>query len=1048
MHVIGRHMPAVIRGEANILEYLKDDRLLDRYYEAAMGISYYTQYLARLVENVVHRYPHMSILEVGAGTGGATKHIMKAIRGTFKSYTFTDISSGFFENAKDLFQDYEGKMAFKILDLEKDVASQGFVEQSYDLIIASFVLHATSKLRTTMENVRRLLKPGGYLLMLEVTNLEQSRLGFIFGSLPGWWLGAEDNRILSPCLPKELWDSLLRETGFSGIDTSTPDHDALPFPASAIVTQAIDASIEFLRDPLAAPYEAIKNGPAVQDLVLLGGKSPEVASVVKCLRDMLQSHAKLVTHRTALEQLDSESLPNGATTIVLADLDEPIFSCLTGKGLDGLRALYERSRAILWVTQGSRGDNPSHNQSLGFGRSMLVEMAHVRSQFLDLDKSLGPSSLKAIAEQLLRFAIFDESEAQQLQERIVWSTEPELALEDGFLRIPRIKPSQEQNERYNAARRVLTEQTELNHTPVEIIASEIGYTLQKASIPDKVHSHFVTIKVQNSMSNAIPVGRNSSLFLVSGMLENTGYTAVAVSEQNASVVKVAKNWVTLSIQSVSSALLRQVYLHAISFDVVGNSKEGDLVVVLDAELDLLSSLQIQARSRGVRLSVLFSSDKYKNAPPGSLLTRVNKHYTKKELLAILPKGISVFFNASSVLDLANRIIETLPRSCTVQHFADMIYVKPQVDSSTRTALVSSHLRDFLDAARIEVDSISRKTPALASPVSFTTVQGQKKAASVVEWTSEPNCNVNIRNVHAQTHLSAEKTYWLVGLTGSLGISLSQWMIEHGARNIVFTSRNPQIDRQVLDDLSASGAIIKVLAADITSKQSLTELHNRLVNEMPPIAGVVQGAMVLHDAMLTDVTIEQFNRVLAPKVEGSKNLDALFSNNTLDFFIMFSSATCVTGNIGQSSYSVANMFMTSLAAQRRKRGLTGSVINIGAILGVGYVTRETSQELQNNLLKSGHVWMSEEDFHTLFAEAILAGSPALGLNPELNSGLRIINASDKQRPLWSFSPKFQHLVKQEEIAVAGDSRLGARVPIRLLLAGASSADLAMEVLRGK
>ena len=93
-------------------------------------------------------------------------------------------------------------------------------------------------------------------------------------------------------------------------------------------------------------------------------------------------------------------------------------------------------------------------------------------------------------------------------------------------------------------------------------------------------------------------------------------------------------------------------------------------------------------------------------------------------------------------------------------------------------------------------------------------------------------------------------------------------------------------------------------------------------------------------------------------------------------------------------------------------------------------------------------MSEEDFHTLFAEAILAGSPALGLNPELNSGLRIINASDKQRPLWSFSPKFQHLVKQEEIAVAGDSRLGARVPIRLLLAGASSADLAMEVLRGK
>lgn len=103
MHVIGKHMSVMIRGEANILEYLKEDRLLDRYYEEAMGTTYYTQYLARLVENVVHRYPHMSILEAGAGTGGATKHVMKAIWGTFKSYTFTDVPSGFFENAKDIY---------------------------------------------------------------------------------------------------------------------------------------------------------------------------------------------------------------------------------------------------------------------------------------------------------------------------------------------------------------------------------------------------------------------------------------------------------------------------------------------------------------------------------------------------------------------------------------------------------------------------------------------------------------------------------------------------------------------------------------------------------------------------------------------------------------------------------------------------------------------------------------------------------------------------------------------------------------------------------
>jgi hybrid polyketide synthase/nonribosomal peptide synthetase ACE1 len=50
---------------------------------------------------------------------------------------------------------------------------------------------------------------------------------------------------------------------------------------------------------------------------------------------------------------------------------------------------------------------------------MLIEMAHVRSQFLDLGKSLGPSISKVIAEHLLRFAVFNDSEAQQLQEHIV-----------------------------------------------------------------------------------------------------------------------------------------------------------------------------------------------------------------------------------------------------------------------------------------------------------------------------------------------------------------------------------------------------------------------------------------------------------------------------------------------------------------------------------------------------------------------------------------------------------------------------------------------------
>lgn len=100
---------------------------------------------------------------------------------------------------------------------------------------------------------------------------------------------------------------------------------------------------------------------------------------------------------------------------------------------------------------------------------MLIEMAHVRSQFLDLGKSLGPSISKVIAEHLLRFAVFNDSEAQQLQEHIVWFIEPELAIEDDFLRVPRIKLNKQQNDRYNAARRIVTEQVDLKYAAVALM---------------------------------------------------------------------------------------------------------------------------------------------------------------------------------------------------------------------------------------------------------------------------------------------------------------------------------------------------------------------------------------------------------------------------------------------------------------------------------------------------------------------------------------------------------------------------------------------------
>ena len=110
--------------------------------------------------------------------------------------------------------------------------------------------------------------------------------------------------------------------------------------------------------------------------------------------------------------------------------------------------------------------------------------------------------------------------------------------------------------------------------------------------------------------------------------------------------------------------------------------------------------------------------------------------------------------------------------------------------------------------------------------------------------------------------------------------------------------------------------------DITNRDSLHRAYDEICHTLPPISGVENGAMVLIDRTLQNMKLSTMTDVLKPKVDGSKHLDELFSQDTLDFFILFSSMSSVVGNSGQSNYIAANMYMTSLAFQRKKRGLAG------------------------------------------------------------------------------------------------------------------------------
>ena len=296
------------------------------------------------MKQITHRYPRTKILEIGAGTGGATKYVLEEIGNLMSLYTYTDISVGVFGNAAELFKAYSDKMTFKVLDVEKTPASQGYEEHSYDIVITSNVLHATESLHTTLVNTRKLLRPGGYLMLLEITNNEPIRTGFVWGSLAGWWLGVNDGRRWAPTITPGMWHSALRKAGFAGVDAVTPEIDGVAWPFSILASQAVDDRANFLRKSLSSPSPLIY----IESLVIFGNGSLESAHIAEELSDQLQ---RFCGELTVLDGLPTETealdLNPVSIFINLVDIESAIFKDITAEKMDGLQRVFELAKHVL-----------------------------------------------------------------------------------------------------------------------------------------------------------------------------------------------------------------------------------------------------------------------------------------------------------------------------------------------------------------------------------------------------------------------------------------------------------------------------------------------------------------------------------------------------------------------------------------------------------------------------------------------------------------------------------------------------------------------------
>jgi SAM-dependent methyltransferase len=169
---------------------MQDDMLSALYDSVSFG---YGDFVRLLSSN----RPNLRILEVGGGTGGTTERTLRGLVDEsslppYSVYTFTDLSAGFFPQAKERFA-YAPNMEFQTLDISQDGLTQGFEAASFDIILAPNVVHATASLKETLSYLEPLLKPDGFIFLAELCSLIQSP-NYIFGNFVGWWLGEADGR--------------------------------------------------------------------------------------------------------------------------------------------------------------------------------------------------------------------------------------------------------------------------------------------------------------------------------------------------------------------------------------------------------------------------------------------------------------------------------------------------------------------------------------------------------------------------------------------------------------------------------------------------------------------------------------------------------------------------------------------------------------------------------------------------------------------------------------------------------------------------------------
>lgn len=991
----------------------------------------------------------MNILELTDPNSSLTEHILDGLHGAYLSYTIGGISEG---NLPDPLPSLQGNEEVVVKQVNLSIMETGDDQSPglYDMIILSVSAcgEKVSDQISTLRRVRKLIKIGGFLVMVELPRTPVDRQTALRVVSKNGIHHPETPPVTPPDLPD--WLAASDNCGFVSTAINADQHNALGFFLS--VRQADSGFNPEVFDTRARRRSMVQ---VIEHLLLIGGQTKETKAVSTNVTSCLARGCKKISAVDNLSDVTAELAAACTAIILLADLEAPVCTSMAASHLEVLNSLMRPGMVTLWVTSNARTD-PEKAASFGLTRTLKAETSGLTLQLLDLDG--WDHCASRIVEAFCQLASCAATSHCHTSGTLQWSNEPEIHIIDGKRYVPRVLPYTPAIERVNAYRRPISATINTTETCVVLkptVVADVFVKYEAENVGD-VTSHHAESSTSSFMSveysTSYPVLIDDfKMYVCIGRIDNEPeLLTAALSSELASFVQVHKlltyDLTTLDLDPPHFAFILAQVLCA--HDIVAKTTRKNLVLV-EPDQTLLRCVRrtIFETSTEDRISVqVWKCEENSYQEPQALFR--HPWSTVREVIEYLPDDCVVH----DFLPAEAQLSKTLAALGDYAHYHRGFAV-PAVETTVPISgfATSEDLRKrWKQAMGHALEEVAREPACKERPSCITPSKLVGESLSVmlfpiVDWNADRELQVRVKPVRDSRMLDSNRTYVLVGLTRDLGHSLCRLFVSLGARHIVVASRNPDTSPAWVAELNRAGGNIHAERLDVTNLDDVRAFRSELLRKcMPQVGGVVNGAMVLDDRVFAQMDIDTWTRVMRPKTVGSRNLDVVFGGDDLQFFIMTSSFAAIGGHAGQSNYAAANMFMNGLAMNRRKRGLAGSVLNIGVIYGLGLLARER-QHVYSDLERDGYPPVSERDLHHMFVEAIEAGRPVPGQVADLTTGLSRYHV-DGPKPLhWHRDQRFCHFtvpIDTESRAQNGGRRkMSIEGRVRL----ASSVDSAAKIL---